>query len=370
MSSGAQRLYRGETTIDFYGRRKYGFIVSGVVLLVMFASLIFQGLNLGIDFKGGVSFEVPVSKTLTTEKAREVLDSAGIDGDTAKVQILTSSEGERIRIQVGTLESNVLSDVQQSLAKEAAVEIDDVSVANVSSSWGRNLTEQAVIALLVFFGFVSLFISIRFETRMAASAFASVIHDVGISVGVYSLLRLEVTPATVVAFLTILGYSLYDTIVVYDKVQDNVVGFSGSRVSYGNILNVSMNQVFMRSLNTSISSVLPVLSLLVVGSLIMGATALQEFAIALLVGLLTGAYSSIFIAVPILGILKERTPEFLGMRGELSLKGEMAHLMNVGAPVSRRAKRSTDGQAEPVGATTPVEAILSHPPRPRKKTRR
>lgn len=370
MSTRVQRLYRGETTIDFYGRRKYGLIVSGIVLLVMFGSLLLQGLNLGIDFKGGVSFEVQTNKTLTSDRAREILTSLDVPAENAKIQFLTSSEGERIRIQLGALEESVRLKVQTALAEEVKLKADDVSVATVSSSWGRNLTEQAVTALLVFFALVILFISIRFESRMAWSAIAAVVHDVGISVGVYSLLRLEVTPATVVAFLTILGYSLYDTIVVYDKVQDNVVRFSGSKVSYGNILNVSMNQVLMRSLNTSISSVLPVLSLLVVGSWILGATALQEFAIALLVGLITGAYSSIFIAVPILGMLKERTPVWSGMRGELALKDEMAHLMNVGAPVGRRAKRSSEGVVEEVGAIAPMEAILTHPPRPRKKTRR
>lgn len=370
MSGRAQRLYRGETTIDFYGRRKYGLIVSGVVLLVMFGSLLLQGLNLGIDFKGGVSFEVQTNKTLTADKAREILTSLDVPADNAKIQFLTSSEGERIRIQLGALEEADRTKVQAALAEEVKLKVDDVSVATVSSSWGRNLTEQAVTALLVFFALVILFISIRFESRMAWSAIAAVVHDVGISVGVYSLLQLEVTPATVVAFLTILGYSLYDTIVVYDKVDDNVKRFSGSKVSYGNILNVSMNQVLMRSLNTSISSVLPVISLLVVGSWIMGATALQEFAIALLVGLITGAYSSIYIAVPILGMLKERTPVWIGMKGELALKGEMAHLMNVGAPVGRRAKRSSDGTSEEVGAVAPMEAILSHPPRPRKKSRR
>ena len=370
MSGRAQRLYRGETTIDFYGRRKYGLIVSGVVLLVMFGSLLLQGLNLGIDFKGGVSFEVQTNKTLTADRAREILSSLDVPADNAKIQFLTSSEGERIRIQLGALEEADRTKVQAALAEEVKLKVDDVSVATVSSSWGRNLTEQAVTALLVFFALVILFISIRFESRMAWSAIAAVVHDVGISVGVYSLLQLEVTPATVVAFLTILGYSLYDTIVVYDKVDDNVKRFSGSKVSYGNILNVSMNQVLMRSLNTSISSVLPVISLLVVGSWIMGATALQEFAIALLVGLITGAYSSIFIALPILGMLKERTPVWIGMKGELALKGEMAHLMNVGAPVGRRAKRSSDGTSEVVGAIAPMEAILSHPPRPRKKSRR
>jgi preprotein translocase subunit SecF len=217
---------------------------------------------------------------------------------------------------------------------------------------------------------VSLFIAWRFESRMAAGAIAAVIHDVGVSVGVYSLLQLEVTPSTVVAFLTILGFSLYDTIVVFDKVHENTTRFSGSRVSYGDVVNVSMNQVLMRSLNTSVAALLPVMSLLVLGSGVFGAVALQEFALALLVGMATGAYSSIYIATPILGILKERSAEYVTKRGELSLGKDMATLMATGAPVSRRASaRKTEASAE-TPVMPAVDAILSHPPRPRKKSRR
>jgi preprotein translocase subunit SecF len=230
---------------------------------------------------------------------------------------------------------------------------------------------KAVNALLVFFLVVSIFISLRFEWRMAVSAITAMVHDVAISVGLYSVFGFEVTPATVVAFLTILGFSLYDTIVVFDKVHDNTSRFSGSKVSYGDVVNVSMNQVLMRSLNTSLAAVLPVLSLLVLGSGVFGAVALREFALALLVGLATGAYSSIYIATPLLGLLKERSAQYVSGRGQLSLGADLGHLMSTGAPVSRRASASASAAAsEGTTARPPVEAILSHPPRPRKKSRR
>jgi preprotein translocase subunit SecF len=292
MRGGMTRLYRGETTINFYGRRNVGFIASGLLVLITIISLFAQGLNLGIDFKGGVAFEVPVQGSISIDVVEDVLKSEGVLDDGVKIQTLKSETESRIRIQLGDQEPQKVTAIQTALAEKANLTVNDVSVSTVSSTWGRNITMKAVNALLVFFLVVSIFISFRFEWRMAASAIAAMAHDVAISVGLYSVLGLEVTPATVVAFLTILGFSLYDTIVVFDKVHDNTSRFSGSKVSYGDVVNVSMNQVLMRSLNTSLAAVLPVLSLLVLGSGVFGAVALREFALALLVGLATGAYSS------------------------------------------------------------------------------
>lgn len=370
MAGRWHRLYHGETTINFFGRRNIGFIASGVLLIVTVGSLLFQGLNLGIDFKGGVAFELPAKGELTIDSARTVLEENKLEASGAKIQTLSSGTDQRLRIQLGELTPEQQQAVTDDLAAKAKVKVNDVSVEKVSATWGRSITWNAVRALLIFLVLVSLFIAWRFESRMAAGALAAVVHDVGISVGVYSVLQLEVTPSTVVAFLTILGFSLYDTIVVFDKVHENNAKFAGSRVSYGDIVNVSMNQVLMRSLNTTIAAVLPVFSLLVLGSGVFGAVALQEFALALLVGMATGAYSSIYIATPILGVLKERTAEYASKRGELSLGPDMATLMATGAPVSRR---SSTRKAENVESSAPkpaVDAILTHPPRPRKKTRR
>ena len=371
MSGGLKRLYRGETTINFYGRKNVGFIASGLLVLITLISLFAQGLNLGIDFKGGVAFEVPVQGAISTTVVEEVLKSENVLGDGIKIQTLKSESGSRIRIQLGDQTPEKRTAIQTALAEKAKLTVNDVSVSTVSSTWGRSITMKAVKALLVFFLVVSIFISFRFEWRMAVSAIVAMAHDVAISVGLYSVLGLEVTPATVVAFLTILGFSLYDTIVVFDKVHENTSRFSGSKVSYGDVVNVSMNQVLMRSLNTSLAAVLPVLSLLVLGSGVFGAVALREFALALLVGLATGAYSSIYIATPLLGLLKERTSQYVSGRGQLSLGADMDHLMSTGAPVSRRASAHASSAASTGTAVRPpVDAILSHPPRPRKKSRR
>ena len=366
------RLYRGETTFNFVGRRWWGFGISIAFVVVTVVSLFAQGLNLGIDFKGGVAWEVPAS-TITVEDVRTILDANEIPTSDAKIQILNGAEGQRIRAQVGEISTETRTVVQAALSVKAGVDLQEVSVASVSSSWGRNITEKAVRALLTFFVIVSMYIAWRFEWKMAIAAILAMMHDVLISVGVYAVFGFSVTPATVIAFLTILGFSLYDTIVVFDKVHENTTRYSASKVSYGDIINVSMNQVLMRSINTSLAAVLPVLSLLVLGSWIMGAIALQEFALALLVGLLLGAYSSIYVATPLLAVFKGRELKFRSLQGNLRLGEEMARL---GAS-SKKVVTRTQGDASTTSTQSDIEretvlasSVLSHPPRPRKNRRR
>lgn len=369
------RVYRGETTVNFYGHRNKGFIVSLALIVVSVGSLLFGGLNLGIDFRGGVAFEVPASGGFTVATAREVLETRDVSDAGAKIQTLSSGAGERVRVQLGDQEPDTVTALRAAFADEAGVGTEEVSVAKVSSSWGRSVTTNAIEALAVFFVIVSLFIAWRFEWRMAVGALASVVHDIVLTVGVYSLLQLEVTPATVTSVLTIMGYSLYDTIVIFDKMAENEGRFASTRASYGDIVNTSMNGVLMRSVNTSISSVLPVVSILIIGAGVLGVTTLSEFAIALFIGMIFGAYSSIFVAAPVVGLLKERTDEFRAGRGQLSLGVDMAHLMNTGAVVGRRSavrRRVVEAGTEVPAHEPPatVDAILSHPPRPRKKQRR
>jgi len=366
------RLYRGETTFNFVGRRWWGFGISIAFVVVTVVSLFAQGLNLGIDFKGGVAWEVPAS-TITIEDVRVILDANEIPTSDAKIQILNGAEGQRIRAQVGEISTETRTVVQAALSVKAGVELQEVSVASVSSSWGRNITEKAVRALLTFFVIVSLYIAWRFEWKMAIAAILAMMHDVLISVGVYAVFGFSVTPATVIAFLTILGFSLYDTIVVFDKVHENTTRYSASKVSYGDIINVSMNQVLMRSINTSLAAVLPVLSLLVLGSWIMGAIALQEFALALLVGMLLGAYSSIYIATPLLAVFKGRELKFRSLQGNLRLGEEMARLGATSKKVVTRTQgdaSTTTTQSEIERETVLASSVLSHPPRPRKNRRR
>lgn len=370
------RLYRGETTIDFYGHRRKAFIGSFLLAVVSVVSLILGGLNLGIDFKGGVAFEVPAVGAMSVDAAREILDTEQVPTTGVKIQTLNSATEELVRIQLGDQEPDVVDALKAAFAAKAGVESNEISVDTVSSSWGRSVTSSAVRALLVFFVIVSLFIAWRFEWRMALGAFTSVVHDIVLTVGIYSILRLEVTPATITAFLTIMGYSLYDTIVIFDKMAENEERYESTRASYGDVVNTSMNTVLMRSINTSISSLLPVVSVLLIGAGLLGARALSEFAVALFIGMMFGAYSSIFVAAPIVGILKERSARYAPTRGERALGADMAHLMASGTPVGRRTtKTQTPGPAvSDTTATHPqtanVDAILSHPPRPRKKSRR
>ena len=366
------RLYHGETAIDFYGRRWWGLGLSIALLLLSIGSLVGQGLNLSLDFKGGVVWSVP-SADLTEEQARAVLDDQGIEGSSAKVQVLTNRDSglRTVEVQVGEQTDAVRQQVQQAFADEVDVPAADVSTNSVSSTWGKSITEKALRALVVFFVLVAAFIAWRLEWRMAGAAISAMLHDVLLSVGIYSLLGFEVTPATVVAFLTILGFSLYDTIVVFDKVQENQERYKAVRMPYADIMNVSMNQVLMRSLNTSLAAILPVLSLLVLGAGILGAVTLREFALALLVGLITGSYSSIFVASPLVAMAKEREPKYKSLRGSHATGEELERLVHGGTPLGRREhRRMTQGEVAAVSAALSPEAALTHTPRPRKKKRR
>ena len=373
--AGLGRLYRGETTFDFIGRRMIGFAISIVVIVLGAGSLLIQSLELGIDFRGGVAWEVPANG-LTEQDARKVLDDNNVESLNAKIQFLTGTELQVMRVQVGDQTQEVRLSVQKSFAELAKVEVEEVSVASVSSSWGRSITEKALRALLIFFVVVSLYISWRLEWKMAAAAIIAMAHDVIISVGVYSLFGFEVTPATVVAFLTILGFSLYDTVVVFDRVQENSKKFATSRQSFANIANVSTNEVLARSLNTTLASALPVVSLLVVGSFILGAKSLEDFAVALLVGMLAGTYSSIFVAVPLLDLFKQNEPKYLPFKGQIAVGAAMSKLMGHGnvsrALVTNSSKLNASSvtDEELIAQTTQrATTVLTHPPRPRKKRR-
>ena len=251
-SSIWHRLYHGETTFDFIGGRRKWFGLSAVVILAGLASLTFQGLNYGIEFKGGTSWEAPAPGVSVSE-ARSALQGVGLEG--ARIQV--QGDGT-LRVQAGIQSEESTARVTASLAELANVAPDQVSVNDVGPSWGRAVTEKARTALVVFFVLIMVYISLRFEWKMAVAALAAVAHDILVTVGVYSISRFEVTPATVVAFMTIMGYSLYDTIVVFDRVEENAKGLSSHRrMTYSDTVNLSMNQVLMRSLNTSLVSLLP-----------------------------------------------------------------------------------------------------------------
>jgi preprotein translocase subunit SecF len=353
------RLNRGETQIDFLKWWRRSLLLSAVLVIVSVLSLFVRGLDLGIDFEGGVSFEV-AAPGVSTEQARSALETVG-EGS-AKIQIVGT---DTLRVQGPESTPEQAIEVRRVLAQLADTDPANVSVSSVGASWGGDITRSAIRALVFFFIAILIYLTVRLELRMALAAIVAVVHDVLISVGVYSLFQFEVTPATVIAFLTILGYSIYDTIVVDDKIKENegLVGLSG-QMTYAQMTSVSMNQVLLRSINTTVVSLLPVLALLIVGAEIMGAVTLEEFAVALTVGLGVGAYSSIFVAAPVLVFLKERQPRFRAIRERLQSQG-VATDRSAAPKVSAGEVVTADGTA-----VAPRTATGVIPPRPRKKTRR
>jgi len=228
---GWRRLFLGQTAIDFWGKRRRWYALSLLLVVITIVSFVAQGLVLGIDFEGGVAWDVPADE-FTVDNARQVLGDNGIEADNAKIQERQSDSGSIIKIQVEDQPEGVRVEIQRAFADAAGVQVQEVSVSSVSSTWGWEITKKAIIALAVFLTLIAIYISFRFEWEMAVAALVAMVHDIIISVGIYSVFRFEVTPATVIAFLTILGYSLYDSVVVFDKVHENerrVAGVTSKR---------------------------------------------------------------------------------------------------------------------------------------------
>jgi preprotein translocase subunit SecF len=299
------RLYRGQVSYDFMGKRKRWYAISIAFIVISLLSILIRGFVFGIDFKGGAEFDFPANGH-TVSQARSVLDSTGINVELA--QSLGSSPPQ-IRIQTKPLTEPQIKTVISTITKKFDVKTTDINTTTVGSSWGSAVTSKAVQGLLVFLLAVIIYISIRFEPKMALAAIIALLHDLLITAGIYSLVGFEVTPATVIAVLTILGFSLYDTVVVFDKVRENTAGLAvAARKTYTTAANDAVNQTLMRSINTSLIALLPVASLLFIGAGFLGAGTLKDLALAQLVGLASGAYSSIFIATPLLVEFKEREP--------------------------------------------------------------
>ena len=359
------RLYHGETHIRFVSGLKRWAIISGVVIGLGLISLWQRGLNLGIDFEGGIVWEVPAGDVSVAD-AQDALADNGLEGLT--VQTLTAEDEVRLRVEAEPVgDAEQAQEVSQELAELTGSDLEDVSLNAVGPSWGEEISRKAIRALVVFLVLITIYITLRFELRMAIPTLVALIHDVLFTVGVYSIAGFEVTPATVIAVLTILGFSIYDGIVVFDKVDENtkLVG-TANGLTYSDMIDLSLNQVLMRSLNTSITALLPVASLLILGSYVLGATTLQEFALALLIGLFSGAYSSLFIASPLLAVLKEREPKYRDIRRRLEGKAPSAPVA-----VGVASTVTTDGDAA-TGPSSPSPSLSGRPipPRPRKKGRK
>jgi preprotein translocase subunit SecF len=303
------RLYRGETNIDFIGSRNRWYLASVVLILICVASLSFRGFNFGIEFAGGNQFLVPRTANTTLADARGAVEEAGVEVSTAQ-QAGTGGQ-TRYVIKTGELTVAEQEDVKAALARDLGVAVADIDISEVSASWGRSVTQSALRGLLAFLVLVSLYLWVRFEQKMALAALLALLHDLLLTAGVYSLVGFEVTPSTVIGMLTILGYSLYDTVVVFDRVQENTRSLLGTtRWTYGEASNAAVNQTLMRSINTSLIGLLPVAGLLFVGAGLLGVGTLKDLALVLFVGMLVGAYSSLFIATPMLVDFKMLEPRY------------------------------------------------------------
>lgn len=318
LSNLGNELYRGQKSFNIVGSRKIWYTVSAILLSLSFAILGSRGLNLSIEFKGGAEFIAQVANptTQTVSKAREAVSTTEISA--ASVTIVG---GDKIRVQTPALTTDESAQVSKALSSALGVNEQDVKIQIVGPTWGSEISRNAAIALAVFLVLVAVFLAIYFEWPMAVAALLALAHDVIITVGIYALSGFEVSPATVIGFLTILGYSLYDTVVVFDKVKENTKGITaGSRMTYSDAANLAVNQTLVRSINTSIVALLPVVSILIVGIAQLGSGTLTDLALSLFVGMIVGTFSSIFIATPFLAQLKERQPEMKALQKRVSSK--------------------------------------------------
>ncbi|WP_341251855.1 protein translocase subunit SecF [Euzebya pacifica] len=320
--TGLSRLLTGRADVDFIGRsRQFGLITLALVLISL-AALGIRGLNFSIEFTGGSSFvEEGATQEFSVDDIEAALTDLGVTG--AIVQVVDDGRGA----QVSTPAISEISGVDDLEVAAAIEELTggEVSVSTIGPRWGDAVTEQAVRGLIVFLVLVIAYITFRFEWRMAVSAVLTLLHDVIITIGLYALIGFTVSPSTVIAILTILGYSLYDTVVVFDRItEDSEKLTSVSTTSYGQLANGALNNVLVRSLSTSITSVLPVASLLFVGANLLGAATLSDLALALFIGMTVGTYSSIFIATPLLVWLKEKDPKFAELKERAERGGATA----------------------------------------------
>jgi preprotein translocase subunit SecF len=360
------QLYTGEVSYDFIGRRRLWYTISAIMLSISVLAVVLRGLTWGIEFSGGADFKAPTTVTSTSvQDMRDALDASGVP-ELDEAEIYTIGDNQ-IRVQTRTLDPTAeVPKVRSAIANEVGIPTDQVAYSLIGASWGGQITERALIALAVFLALVGIVIWVYFRNgTMSAAALVALVHDLILTVGIYALVGFTVTPATLIGVLTILGYSLYDTVVVFDKVRENTRDIKASTTrTYSEAANLAVNQVLVRSINTTVIGVLPVAALLFAGAVILGEGPLKDLALALFVGMVSGAYSSIFIATPLLAQLKERTPDMTKLRARVASRREREG-QKAGAPVRRPASTSdVDGDhavspAAVAAATVPVEASSS-----------
>ncbi|HEY7143497.1 MAG TPA: protein translocase subunit SecF [Streptosporangiaceae bacterium] len=315
------RLYRGEISVEFVGRRRLWYIISGLILVISLGALIGRGLNYSVDFKGGSVFQFKAAAT-SQSQIRSVVSGAE-PGATITVQQVGVGGSTSWQVQTEKLSFADQTRIQDALGSKLHVNggAKAVSTTFVGPSWGSQISQKAFQALIAFLIVIVIYLSIAFEWKMATAALVALIHDIVITIGVYALAGFQVSPATVIGLLTILGYSLYDTVVVFDKVRENTAGLLGTgRSTYSQSANLALNQTLVRSINTSLIALLPVVAILVTGITLLGPGELEDLALVLFVGMLSGTYSSICIATPVLAQLKEREPQYKALAKRVALR--------------------------------------------------
>jgi preprotein translocase subunit SecF len=348
------RLYRGEVSIEFVARKRLWYTISGAILVVSVVSLIVFGLNFSVDFKGGSLYQFPAGSASITQ-VRQAVSSSGGGSDAIVQKVTPIGKGPEWSVQTRTLSPTVQRNVEAALSKASGVPENHINVTSVGASWGSEISHKAVEALIAFLIVIVIYLSIAFEWKMAAAALIALAHDIVITVGVYALLHFTVSPASVIGLLTILGYSLYDTVVVFDKVRENTAGLlSSSRSTYSQAANKALNQTLVRSINTSLIALLPVASILFVGAGLLGAGELRDLALVLFVGMLSGTYSSICIATPVLADLKEREPQYKALAKRVALRA-------AGGRAAQRAAAKTGAAAKAGSGTSRRAAAVADP---------
>ncbi|WP_320067978.1 protein translocase subunit SecF [Micromonospora sp. RTGN7] len=333
----ASRLYRGEAGVDVIGRRKLWFTVAGVLILISVLSFGIQKFSLGIEFAGGNSFQVPASVG-TLEQAEEKVDAAlastAAGAEVATAQKVGGTGGDYYEMRTSQLTPEQATAAKAEMAREFGIQPDQISGNQVSEAWGSQVTSRALLGLVIFVALVMVYLILRFEWRMAVAAVASLFMNLILTAGIYSMVGFEVTPSTIIGFLTILGFALYDVVVVFDKVQENTRGITANNnQTYGEAANLAINQSLMRSLNTSVVALLPVGGLLFIGAGLLGAGTLKDLGLVLFVGMAIAFLTSILLATPLLVTLKNYEPRIQAhnkrvlarrsalARGEITPKG-------------------------------------------------
>jgi preprotein translocase subunit SecF len=337
------KLYRGEVSVNFVGRRRLWYTISAAILVISILALIFRGVDFSVDFKGGAVLSFP-APSATLSQVQTAVSDGGVSGAVVQ-QTHTAGQPVGWQVQTKALTGDQTVTLENTISSKLGVNKNDISATTVGPSWGSQISTKALEALIAFIVVIVLYLSIAFEWKMAVAAFVALLHDLVIATGVYALAGFQVSPATVIGLLTILGYSLYDTVVVFDKVRENTAGLlSGARSTYSEAANLALNQTLVRSINTSLIALLPVTAILIVATALLGANnELEELALVLFVGMLSGTYSSIFIATPVLCDLKEREPQYQALAKRVSVRAG-------GGRAARRAAAKAQSASPAVAA--------------------